>query len=236
MDIDENDVVYIAYLDRTDYKLYLASKQAGSSEWTIETVDTSVTSADTSIVVANGVIHIAFVDSNSFLKYIYRSTDSSTWSEELVDSSDTIMYPSIAVDSSGTPHIAYHARYSGDGNDGALMFSSRIGDGAWSASPDMIDDNLRSGLYASLAFDQQDNILIAYHRKASSATYLDSYLKVAVKNSGDTSWTLKTIDTGDDSDDEQAGTYAELAVDSTGKAHIVYRYESGGKLKYAVEE
>jgi len=146
------------------------------------------------------------------------------------------MYPSIAVDSSGTPHIAYHSRYEGDGNDGALMFSSRIADGAWSASPDMIDDYLRSGLYASLAFDQNDNILIAYHRKAMSATYLDSYLKVAVKNSGDTSWTTKTIDTGDDSDDEQAGTYAELAVDSTGKAHVVYRYESGGKLKYAVEE
>jgi len=235
MDIDENDVVYIAYLDRTNYDLKLASKPTGSGSWTIETVDDSVTSADTSIVVANGVIHIAFVDSNSFLKYIYRSTDSSTWSEELVDSSDSIMYPSIAVDSSGTPHIAYHARYSGSGSDGALMFSSRIGSGAWSASPDMIDDNLRSGLYASLAFDSNDNILIAYHRKASSATYLDSYLKVAVKNSGATSWTTRTIEYGGNSDDEQIGTYAELAVDSTDTAHIVYRYESGGKLKYAVE-
>ncbi len=235
MDIDENDVVYIAYLDRTSYDLLLASKPAGSGSWTIETVDTSVTSADTSIVVANGVIHIAFVDSNSFLKYIYRATDSSTWSEELVDSSDTMQYPSIAVDSSGTPHIAYHARYSGDGDDGALMFSSRIGSGAWSASPDMIDDSLRAGLYTSLAFDSNDNILIAYHRKAMSATYLDSYMKVAVKNSGDTSWTTRTIQYGGNSDDEQIGTYAELAVDSTDKAHVVYRQEYGGRLRYAVE-
>ncbi|MFH1826452.1 MAG: hypothetical protein ABH823_04090 [bacterium] len=230
---DSDNNVYISYIDVTNSDLKLASKVNGS--WTTEIVDGGAMARDTSIAVGtDGTIHLAYTDNNSSLKYAYKISDASTWTKELVDSQGSMDYASLALDSSNTPHIAYKYNAGGDGDDGALMYSSRIGSGAWTASPTVIDDHLSAGSYCSLAIDGADRPFIAYHIYAINASYLDSYLKVALYLDG--AWTKSTVDTGDNSDDEQSGKYNSLVIDSSGRLHVSYYDEDGANLKYAVEE
>jgi len=232
--VDSDGNVYIAYIDATNGDLKIATNSSGS--WTTETVDTSASARDASIAVdSDGNIYIAYINGSGSVKCAVKTAGGSTWSSELVDSTTSgNTYPSLALDSSGTPHIAYCDGSGGDGNDGALRYTSRIGSGAWTASPELVYDHLKSGEYCSLAFDSNDVPYIAFHTRAVSATYLDSYLKLASKQSG--SWTTRTIDTGDNSDDEQMGRYACLVVDSNNKLHISYYDENGADLRYASED
>jgi hypothetical protein len=115
MVIDEDDNIYIAYQNRDESKLKIATDK--SSQWDIYDVDAGESLYDlwpgymTSMVMdQQGQLHIAhFDDKEKDLRYS-TGAPNSEWTTTLVDSTGhTGRDPSIALDFSGNVHIAYNS-------------------------------------------------------------------------------------------------------------------------------
>jgi hypothetical protein len=113
--IDENDNIYIAYQNRDESKLKIATDKSGS--WDIYTVDTGTSPSNlypgymTSMAMdRQGQFHIAhFDDKNDDLRYS-TGAPNSQWTTTIVEASGhTGRETSIAVDIADNPHIVYHS-------------------------------------------------------------------------------------------------------------------------------
>jgi hypothetical protein len=139
-----------------------------------------------------------------------------TWSNMLVDTSQSGQYSSIGLGNNGI-HVSHT-----DSDSWDLLYSKSDDGTSWTTST--IDS---SGEYSSIAVVKQeqlgnnDEVHISY----TDSTNLD--LKYAYFDGS--SWTTSTIDsTGD------VGKYTSIAVDSNEEIHISYLDDtSGGFLKYA---
>jgi hypothetical protein len=131
------------------------------------------------------------------------------WTVEFVDHPRIIDSSSIAVDSTGSPHMAYggdhlyHAYYNGT---------------SWIY--ETVDDSLFVGRSTSIAVDSNDKAHISY----LDGTNED--LKFATNASG--IWVTTTVDASGD-----VGYDTSIAVDSNDKAHISYYGGLTGDLKHA---
>jgi LPXTG-motif cell wall-anchored protein len=136
-----------------------------------------------------------------------------TWTTQTVDSSGEVRdHPSIALDSSGNPHIAYAV------TDG-LKYASWDGK-TWNSQ------NVDIGVNPYLVLDSSGVPHIIYIGVDKTGGL--NILKYAVKtNSG---WNIQKVDQTD------ASSYNSLALDSQGNPHISYFFSDGrtyGFLKYA---
>lgn len=117
---------------------------------------------------------------------------------------------SIALDSMGAPHIVYggdhlyHAYYTG---------------GAW--QEERIDSSLGVGINASIVIDASDKIHIFYENYVSSATG-SARNKYATNASG--SWVIQSIEVLPVETDDSYIDDLLMAVDRTGKIHMVYAH------------
>ena len=161
-----------------------------------------------------------------------------TWSEQLVDDKAVLGFGpsdgvSIAVDSAGTPHLAYtdseNGYYMGGGQLDAyytpeyLMYASRNGSG-WNT--EVVDNNGSVG-YSALAFDSKNNPHIAY--TVPDNIYPTSIFTLKYASWSGTSWRIQTVDTVNASILYFARS--SLALDSAGYPHIAYSGTNG--LMYA---
>ena len=113
--IDDNDNIYIAYQNRDNSKLLIATDKSGS--WDSYIVDAGTSPSNlypgymTSMVMdEQGQFHIAhFDDKDDDLRYS-TGAPNSQWTTTIVESSGhTGRDPSIALDSSDNPHIVYNS-------------------------------------------------------------------------------------------------------------------------------
>ncbi len=118
--------------------------------------------------------------------------------------------PSIALDSSGEPRIAFFGQYP----DSGLRYARHQGL-AW----DIEQVDADYGDYASLALDALDNPHIAYQNQGSNLKYAHYY---------DGSWHFQIVDPS-----PQVGTYTSIAIDSAGLPHIAYWDYTNQAVKYA---
>ncbi|MBC8275708.1 MAG: Ig-like domain repeat protein [Chloroflexi bacterium] len=140
---------------------------------------------------------------------------------ETVDagSSNVGEFSSIAVDSSGYPHIAYY-----DDAFNGLWYASKSASG-WSKT--MFDGGAGAagydrGRYLSLALDDSDHPHISYYDATKQELCYAYY---------DGSWHTETVDsTGD------VGKFSSIAVDSGGHPHISYYDDTSDNLKYAYKD
>ena len=113
--IDENDNIYIAYQNRDNSKLKIATNKSGS--WDLYTVDTGTSLSNlypgymTSMAMdGQGQFHIAHFDEKEDDLRYSTGAPNSQWVTTIVESSGhTGRDPSIALDFSGNPHIAYNS-------------------------------------------------------------------------------------------------------------------------------
>ena len=115
---------------------------------------------------------------------------------------------SIDHDSEGNPHVVYGEKH---------LYHSYMKDNIWHT--EVVDDTDNVGKYASIAIDNNDVVHISY--------YATSHLNYA-NNSGGT-WSIQMIE----SVGSPGSAQTSIAIDSTGKFHIIYYYIHGDKLKHA---
>jgi MBG domain (YGX type)/Bacterial Ig-like domain (group 3) len=129
-------------------------------------------------------------------------------------------YTSLALDSSGNPHISYyHYNPPPPGPLGDLMYASWDGT-SWVTETVDSAGGVGVGGYSSLALDSSGRPRISYFDATNSA------LKYASWNG--TSWDLSTVD-----DVGDVGYDTSLALDSSGNPHISYHRRDLPAVKYA---
>lgn len=215
--LDSNGNPHISYYDTTNADLKYAA-WTGSS-WNIETVDSegSVGNGVSLALDRNGYPHISYTSPRDWpyanLKYAAWNSSTSSWDIETVKSVGNCTTPSLALDSSDVPHIAYYRSWPG-GND--LMYTYWDGS-SWSEQ--MVDDGWLGIVGPSLALDSGDNPHISYY------DHDDQRLRYAWWNGS--SWISTLLDT------TTSSTSTSLTLDSSGYPHISYFGGTTPHLKYA---
>jgi len=154
------------------------------------------------------VLSISLLVSNVKAPLVWLITD--------VDTSGSVSGPcSIAVDSSGNPHISYYG-----GTTDQLKYARWIDTiPGWSVETVDSDSSGRVGRDSSLALDSSGNPHISY------CNWTD--LKYAVWTGS--TWSIETIESVG-----QRGVLSSIALDSNDDPHISYLDWANGVLKYAV--
>jgi len=190
------------------------------SSWQIETVDSQewvfLGSYNSLALDSDDYPHISyyyFGMNNSGVKYA--RWDGSNWHIETVDGSGGFglgKYTSLALDSSGYPHISYSNQLNND------LEYARWNGSSWQIQT--VDSAGAVGLCTSLELDSSGRPHISYYDESNSA------LKYARWNGS--SWQIQTVDSEGD-----VGYYTSLALDSSGYPHISYYDDTNKDLKYA---
>lgn len=111
----------------------------------------------------SGRVHLSWQSSDHHLHYA--RIDGAKRRDELVDPNDSGYWSSIALDSAGHPHVAYHAELGGP--DGSVLMYAHFDGAAWSF------ENLGPGGYATaIAVDADDRPHVAHARGDGSFEYL----------------------------------------------------------------
>ena len=176
--IDENDNIYVAYQNRDNSKLKIATDKSGS--WDVYNVDYGTSPSNlypgymTSMAMdQQGQFHIAhFDDKEDDLRYS-TGAPNQEWTTTIVESAGhTGRDPAIALDASGTPHIAYNS-WSGWDLKYAVYNSTTS---SWDKS--FISTTGDVGKGNSLFIDQSGVMHVAFSDES------DGVLKYATKSTG----------------------------------------------------
>jgi len=145
---------------------------------------------------------------------LYEHYEGQSWISESVDSSgDDGQFASLALDSSGKPHLAYYTMWAGlpkvlvRGGGGWRVFNT-------TATLEPSSNTVNVGLYTSLAIGSDDRPRIAYYDEK------DTSLKFASWNG--TGWNVSFVEDVDD-----VGRFASLALNAADAPRIAYLYSSG---------
>lgn len=142
------------------------------------------------------------------------SPDAIAWQIEIADD-DGGVYPSLALDGAGLPHVSYCGNRIGTFIYG-LKYAYYDGS-AWQI--EMVDEDVSPGWETSLALDALGHPHIAYHEahEALRYAYYDG-----------STWDIQIVDSGGD-----VGENASLELDSAGMPHIAYTDRTSDTLRYA---
>lgn len=168
------------------------------TEWLISTLD-SAGSNSSLVVDGSAGLHVAFdtaVYPTDSLRYAYN--DGTGWVIGTVESGGRLGEPSLAVDSSGHPHISYY-------RSGVLGYAHHDGT-AWVI--ETVDAVGHSGFVSSIAIDSSGNPHISFRG--------DAQLKYA--HFDGTSWFVESLETLGPGDLDSS-----LALDSSDRPHITYK-------------
>ncbi|MDY6957768.1 MAG: hypothetical protein SVK08_01290 [Halobacteriota archaeon] len=173
--------------------------------WSDEVIDSGAISFTDIIFDSDDVPHVTYVGSSGVVMYGYKN---GSWSTENVSgTTNDSSPPSITLDSSDNPHIAY---------------ISMAYPGPWD-----IDTVTSTGtghqMHSSIVVDSHNCLHVAYY------DYTNSDLKYAYFDGW--SWSTETVDsTG------FIGYYPSIALDSSDNPHISYVDVTSVSLKYATKD
>ena len=228
----------ISYYDGTNGDLKLA-RWTGTA-WNIQSVDTNGDVGWEPSIKIDSLDrpHVSYWDAtNDDLKYAWYGSACTFvdtqkictvpgWHIETVDSPGTVgRFSSLALDSSGRPHISYY-----DGTGQNLNYARWTG-GAWNiqtveSTPDITG---ATGLFTSLALDSNDNphISYLYQRACADPRYCE------MDNLNYARWTGYAWDIQTAVQYGSVGFNSSLALDSSGYPHVTYYDDSQKMIKYA---
>lgn len=205
--LDGGGVPHLTYFDAGLRTIRYANRFG--AVWAVRDVDISHFEGYSGLAVdTSGVPHVAYAWRDGSLRYA--RLDGGSWLIETVDRDViTARYPSLIVDSSGRPQIAYYG-------DGKLMHARWTGF-RWSI---VVADPTTNVQFVTLAIDAADVPKVAYREAAARQ------LRYAEWNG--TAWIPEVVDSQGD-----VGWDARLALDGNGNPHVAYYDRNLGVLRYA---
>jgi hypothetical protein len=169
-----------------------------------------------------GRLHLVFNDRNEKnLKYAVREANGVWGAVQTIDDGfEAGGYPSLQVDNSNNPRVAYF-----DGNAGDLKYAS-FNNGAWTV--ETVDSKGSVGLYPSLVMSRKGGAMIAYYHRTRGD------LRLAVHVPG--GWQITAID-GADGD---VGRCVSASLDpnrpDASKIAVAYDDSTNHAKKYAIQD
>jgi hypothetical protein len=158
--LDSSGNPHISYYEQSTQNLKYA--EWTGTQWSIEIVDSDLADYISLVVDSSNKPHISYYAKHSALtlkgdlKYAeWNALDG--WNPETVDSTseEVGLWPSLALDSNGNPHISYH-----DSTNGDLKYN-KWGSTGWSI--ETVDSTGDVGSSTSLALDSSGNPHISYY-------------------------------------------------------------------------
>ncbi len=206
--LDEDGVPHIAYVDRASDTIRSATRN--EEGWVIRIVDSAGGfTGDISLALDNEARPRISYFSGATGHLKYAMWNATSWEIHEISPARWEGHHSLALDRTGTPHIAY-SYFNGD-----LKYTVWNGTG-W--SNETVDKEVITARFVSLALDSQDEPHFAY--------YGDGQLRYAWLNG--TTWGTVVVDTKD-----YTGWFSRIALDSQDKPHIAYRDSLSRKLRHA---
>lgn len=212
--IDSQNKPHISFADRTIPALKYAS-WTGSS-WSIETVDSGMTIAETSLALDSGdKPHIGYRASDGFR---YAHWTGSSWFVDIVDTDGMPgLRVSLALDSDDRPHASYYSSC-GEPEPAILRYANKTS-ASWQVTDLQLVGICDGYDYTSIGLDSKDTPHIAYAGGANDLLYTNW--------DGD-SWNFETVDSH-----MGTGNFASIAIDSQDQPHISFWSGLDNGLKYA---
>jgi hypothetical protein len=212
--VDSADTVHVGYAGIQGIRHAVYANGA----WTSETVDASGWCGSSFALDATDKAHFAYYASSTSAGYLMYATNASgAWVHGTLDTftqdigcSVPGAALSLAVDATGTGHIAYAGRYP----DYGLKYATDPG-GTW------VTSTIEAGYIPMLsaAVDAGGKTHIAYADSAHDIKY--------AHQDGSGAWVIEVIESN-------SGVYPSVALDASGHAHIGYVSSlNGGQLMYA---
>jgi hypothetical protein len=214
----------ISFGDGTHYGNLMYATRTGTS-WEVSRVDTG-SAGDTGqysslAIDAAGSPHIVYNDGQTIASLKYATWNGTAWTARTIDGDgflgDTGYDPSLVLDSSGNPHIAYtNGKHFTD-----LMYAASNGS-SWTLT--RIDTGggrtTSTGIEPSVSLDSHGFPHISYYDSSNAD------LRYASWNG--TGWELETVDSIND-----VGRQSSLAIDAHDQPFISYYDVTLQELKYA---
>ena len=230
-DINSNDEVQIVYEDKSENSIKIA-KKVGSNWETFGITNTQWAGYTSIDVDSNDNVSVAYLDNfEKDLHVVFPiatsqiPTTNYSWTNIEVDSLSSgltdMRHSSIAIDSSGNPHISYF-----DGQNGDLKYA-KIENGTWKNYT--IDSAVSNGggdvgKYSSIGIDTNGTIHFSYFGGSNphlKYAHRDIYGQGA---SYSINYDLNSVQ----------GSHASLDIDDQNRAHIVYYDETDKDLNYVI--
>ncbi len=219
------DVVYTAYIDKTNTDLYFIKSNAAIVDITdfddsVLVVSAAITRTTTSIAYDPGTpatIGITYQSDTGDLMYVESSDSGAAWGTPQTVDAGAGLYSSLAFDSSGTPCIAYY-----DETNSQIKFAYYTGT-FWAT--DQIESTPFQGEYPSITIDTNDGIHVSYYDGGSGD------LKYAFASGRTAAFSATTVDYIG-----ITGTHTAIALDESGAEplpHISYINNNYLTIRYA---
>ncbi|HQP36226.1 MAG TPA: hypothetical protein PLI95_13650 [Polyangiaceae bacterium] len=220
--VDTKDKLHATFLEYGSYRLIYGTPTGGTWSWgAIETQAGPVKGSSTSLFVdGNGQRHVAYYTGTPEEHLHVARSVTTGWEDEEVDTqAGSGHYPSLTVDAQGTEWIAY------------LLWPAEVSEvrvaskGAAGWSVRTVDPGLGITYTTGIGLLPCGGVGIAYARNEGTGT---QGLWFAYLRPGDAEFTKVSVD---------ATSYVsgiDLAVDASGRVHLVYLDETSYVLKYAV--
>src|SRR5665647_615638 len=212
--IDSNNNPHILYTrgirDSKFWTSELMYASWSNSSWSIQRIDSG--DAFDLVLDANNNPHVLYGGKG----LMYAIWTGSNWTTQTVD--EEFGYGSLALDSSGNPHVAYTSRYGGN-ETYRLRYGSWTGSN-WSIQTLTESENIPFRVF--LALDKNNVTYLMYGYSTTHYTLPESYwksqtLKLAIyKNSN---WSTQTVASN-------LTNYGNMVLDSKGLPHFIYQVQN----------
>ncbi len=225
--VDSSGNPHVVWNDSTpgNYEVYYKKSSNGGTIWTTSqrlTFNSGISWSPAIAVGPSANLHLVWTDSTSenWESYYKKSSNggiSWTTSQRLTWNSGFSTYPSVAVDSSGNPHVVWED--STPGNYEVYYKKSSNGGAVWTAGQKLTSTSGDSGIPA-VAVDSSGNLHVVWTEETSGNAEI--YYKKS--SNGGTSWTTGqrlTWTSGYSTD-------PSVAVDSSGNLHVVWTDDTSG--------
>ncbi len=247
--VDSLGNVHITWYDGTDYAgagtdpdiFYKRWNDSISSWTTTEVISTESTfdSYEPSLGEDSaGNVYIAWEDRTAYagaggdrdIFYKFWNASISTWNTTEVVSIGSILdsaYPSLAVDSVGNVHVAWHdyTDYAGAGVDRDIFYKFwKASSSSWTTTEVVSTESTDDSNRPSLATDAAGNVYIAWHDETDyTGAGLDSDIFYNFWNASISSWdTTEVVST----ESTHISWVPSLTVDTLGNVHVVWYDET----------